>query len=181
MAEAVWPTEAFSQPLPLQALAEAVMALPISSLGPVPPPRGLSPHASVGQAADVWDPHFQERARIIARIAGEELPRILPLAAPMFRAATAELYARTFTVAELDEVTRFYATPAGRALARESIAAVVDPEFVRGSLLLTPRAAAEAAGAMVRIGQSTVGLPPPPPAPLRASLPPPAPPAPPRP
>jgi hypothetical protein len=105
------------------------------------------------------------------------MPRILPLAAPMFRAATSELYARTFTVAELDDVTRFYATPAGRALARESLAAMVDPDFVRGTLLMTPRAAAEAAGAMVRIGQSTVGLPPPP-APPRA---PPAPPAPPRP
>jgi hypothetical protein len=161
-AEAILPTEAFSQPLPLQATVEGVLALPVSAFVPIAPPGTVNPNASLGQAALRWDPHFEERARIVSRIASEELPRLLPHAAPLLRGAIAELYARTFTVAELDAVTGFYATPAGRALARESFTALVDPQFVRGMLLLVPRVGVEGLGAMFRIGQATVHLPPPP-------------------
>jgi hypothetical protein len=165
MAEAIWPNEAFSQPLALQATVETVLALPVSAFVPVVPPGTVNPNASIGQAAQTWDPHFPERARIVSRIASEELPRLLPHAAPQFRAAIAQLYARTFTVPELDAVTGFYSTPAGRALARESFAVTFDPVFVRDMLLLMPRAAMEGMAAMVRIGQATAHLPPPPPAP----------------
>ena len=164
-ASAILPDEAFSQPLPVQATLEAVLSLPVSAFVPIMPPGTVSPSSSLGQAAQTFDPHFQERARIVARIASEELPRLLPHVAPLMRSAVAELYARTFTVAELDAVTGFYSTPAGRALARESFTSMFDPEFARGSLLIFPRAAVEVLGAMVRIGQSTVNLPPAPPAP----------------
>jgi hypothetical protein len=162
-AAAMLPDEAFAQPLPLEALAETLMALPISSFGPVPAPPGLGPNASVGQAIEAHDPRGRERIAIIARIVREELPRIGPLAAPLMRGAVAELYARTFTVSELEEVTRFYETPAGRALSRESFTALADPEFVRGAILMIPRAITEGMGAMVRVGQATAHLPPPPP------------------
>ena len=162
---AMWPDEAFSQRLPLQPLAETIMALPISSFGPIPTPPGVSRNGSIGQAIEAHEPRAQERIRIIARIAEEELPRIAPLAAPIYRAALSELYARSFTVLELDAVTRFYEAPAGRALARESLTAMVDPEFVRGTLLLVPRIFTEGMGAMIRIGQATSHLPPPPPPP----------------
>ena len=162
MTAAIFPDEAFTQPLPLQATVESVLNLPVSAFVPIAPPGTVDPNASLGQAARQWDPHFEERAMIISRIASEELPRLLPHAAPMIRAATAELYARTFTVPELEAITGFYATPAGRALARESFTAMIDPEFVRGMLLMVPRAGVESIGAMVRIGQATVNLPPPP-------------------
>ena len=161
--EAMWPNEAFTQPLPLATLAETIMALPISSFGPIPVPGGAGPNASIGQAIEAHEPRSQERIRIIARIVGEELPRIGPLAAPLYREALSQLYARTFTVAELDDVTRFYQTPGGRALARESFTAIADPEFVRGMILMTPRAFTEGMGSMVRIGQATSHLPPAPP------------------
>lgn len=160
--EAMWPDAAFAQPLPLERLADAVLDLPMSSFGPVPPPAGLSPWASVGQAIERELPNFRERVRIVARIAGEELPTLLPLAAPVFRGAAAEIYARGFTVAELEEATRFYQTPAGSAFARQSLVATVDPELARGLLLLAPRAAVEALGSLVRVGQATAHLPPPP-------------------
>jgi hypothetical protein len=167
--EAMWPDEAFAQPLALEALAETIMALPVSSFGPIPIPGGAGPNASIGQTIEANEPRFQERIRIIARIATEELPRIGPLAAPLYRGALSQLYARTFTVAELDDVTRFYQTPGGRALARETFTGIADPEFVRGLILMTPRLFTEGMGAMVRIGQATSHLPAAPPPPPVAS------------
>lgn len=163
MAEAMLPDEAFRQPLPLEATAEAVLALPVSAFVPIVPPGTVDPNGSLGQAAQRFDPNFQERARIVSRILSEELPRLLPHAAPHFRAAVSELYARTMARAELDAVTGFHTTPAGRALARESFTTIFDPELARGMALLLPRAAVDALGAMVRIGQATAHLPPPPP------------------
>lgn len=165
MAEAMLPDEAFRQPLPLEAAAEALLALPVSAFVPIVPPDTIDPNASLGQAAQRFDPNFQERARTVSRILSEELPQLLPHAAPLLRGGVSELYARTMTVAELDAVTVFHTTPAGRALARESFTAILDPELARGMALLLPRAAADALGAMVRIGQAAAHLPPPPPRP----------------
>jgi hypothetical protein len=170
-AEAILPTDAFSQPLPLQELAATLLALPVSSLGPVPLPPGIGPHATVGEAAETHVPHLREGARIAAGILSEDLPRLLPFAAPIARGALAELYAREFTVAELDEISRFYGSPAGQALARQSLTAMVDPPLIRDSLLLMPRIVPEVYGTLVRIGQSTAHLPPPP-APPAPSAPP---------
>jgi hypothetical protein len=170
-AELVLPTEAFSQPLPLQELAATLFAIPVSSAGPVPLPPGVGPHATLGEVAEMHMPHAREMARIAAGIMAEDLPRLLPLAAPIARGAMAELYAREFTVAELDQIGAFYGSPAGRALARQSLSAMVDPPLIRGSLLMMPRILPEVYTALVRIGQSTANLPPP--------APPPAPPAPP--
>ncbi len=144
------------------------MALPISSFGLVAAPPGFSPAMSIGQVADRQVPNFQERTRIASRILAEELPALLPWAAPVFRAALSELYARTYTVAELEAVGSFYRTAGGRALARESFASLANPELARGLVLMAPRAAADAVGAVIRIGQATAHLPPPPAAPAPA-------------
>ena len=171
-AELVWPREAFSQPLPLAAALESVISLPIASFGAfMPEASGFGPFTTLGDVIDRGEPNARERARITARILAEELPTVLPLVAPEYQRLTGELYARTYTVEELDSVSRFYSTPAGRAVARESFAAFADPEAVRGLALLTPRVFADAVPAVVRIGQATVHLPPPPPAPPRPARP----------
>jgi hypothetical protein len=162
----ILPAEAFAQPLPLSALVETVLSLPMSSLGPIfPPGSGLGAHATIGQALASRDRNGVEKARISARILEEELPGLLPRAAPIIQTVASELYARTFTVAELDAAAGFYATPAGRALARQTFTPIVDPELVRGFVLMAPRIAAEGVGAMIRVGQATAHLPPPPAAP----------------
>jgi hypothetical protein len=160
---ALWPGEAFAQPLPLPLLVETVLALPVSSFGPaIPLPAGVPSNGSVGQALTAYDRNGLERARILSRILAEELPGILPRAAPLVHQPLAEVYAREFTVAELDSVSGFYETPAGRVLARQTLMSMVDPEAVRGMILAAPRLITEGWGAMIRIGQATAHLPPPP-------------------
>jgi hypothetical protein len=163
VAENIWPDAAFSQPLPLERLLETVLAVPMSSFGPLGQMGGVPANATLGDLMTRGDPNGREKARITARILAEELPRILPMVAPQFRAGMSDLYARTMTAAELEEAGRFYATPAGRALARESLTPWVDPEFVRGLMLLAPRLVTEGMGAAIRVGQATAHLPPPPP------------------
>lgn len=170
-AELILPTDAFSQRLPLQELAATLFAIPVSSAGPVPLPPGVGPHATLGEVAEMHMPHAREMVRIATGIMAEDLPRLLPLAAPIARGAMAELYAREFTVAELDQIGAFYASPAGQALARQSLTAMVDPPLIRGSLLMMPRILPEVYTALVRIGQSTANLPAPPAPPAPAAPP----------
>ena len=165
-ASAMWPDEAFAQPLPLGDLAKAVSDLPVSAFAPaVPLPGGLGPHASLGQLLATYDRNLPEGVLIVSRILSEELPRLLPRAAPLFRQGISELYAREFSVAELDAMSEFHESLPGRAFARESFTALADPEFVRGSLLMVPRLVVEGLSSMLRIGQVTAHLPPPPPPP----------------
>jgi hypothetical protein len=164
------PAEALAQPLPLTALLEAVSSVPLASFGPIVPP-GTPANATVGQMVTGGDPNGMERARIAARIAQEELPAVLPRAAPVMHDAMAELFARTYSVAELDALSAFYETPAGRAMARQTVTAMVDPEFIRGLMMMAPRVMAEGFGSIVRIGQATAHLPPAPSEPVRTETP----------
>ena len=168
-ASAIWPDEAFAQPLPLGDVVKSVSDLPVAAFAPaVPLPGGLGPHASIGQALATFDPNAPEGVLIASRILSEELPRLLPRAAPFFRQAMSELYAREFSVAELDAMSEFHESAPGRALARESFTGFADPELVRGTLLMMPRLMVEVLGSMLRVGQATAHLPPPPPAPAAA-------------
>ena len=168
-ASAIWPDEAFAQPLPLGDLVKAVTDLPVSAFAPaVPLPGGLGPHASIGQLLAAYDRNASEGVLIVSRILSEELPRMLPRAAPFFRQGISELYAREFSVAELNAMSEFYDSSPGRAFARQSFTALADPEFVRGFLLMVPRLAVEGLSSMLRIGQVTAHLPPPPSGPAGA-------------
>jgi hypothetical protein len=157
----IFPDEAFRQPLPLPRLLETVLGIPLSTFGDWVP--GPSRDGTVGDFLSRYDPNFREGSTITARILSEELPGALPLLAPHFRTGAAELYARRFSIADLTEISRFFATPAGRAVARNSFSPLVDPELVRGLILMAPRVIAETSGAMARIRQATAHLPPPPP------------------
>lgn len=162
-ASAIWPDEAFAQPLPIGDLVKAVSDLPVSAFAPaVPLPGGLGPHASIGQALAAFHPNAPEGMLIVSRILSEELPRVLPRAAPFFRQPMSELYAREFSVAELEAISAFHESTPGKAFARESFTAMADPEFARGSLLMMPRLVVEGLGSMLRVGQATAHLPPPP-------------------
>jgi hypothetical protein len=162
----IWPDEAFSQPLPLPRLLATVLAIPLSTFGDMLPlPPGPDRNGTVGDFLGRTDPNFREGATIAAGILSEELPRTLPLIAPHFRTGVAELYARRFSEADLADASRFYASPAGRAVARNSFSPMVDPEFVQGLILLAPRLIAQGTAAMARVRQATAHLPPPRPAP----------------
>ncbi|MDP8995346.1 MAG: DUF2059 domain-containing protein [Pseudomonadota bacterium] len=156
--------DAFGEPLALQPLADVLIETPIAALGlPIPADAGLRPEATIGEILAQFDPHYRERLRIVLDLLSRDLGRAFAAAAPEYNRITAELYAREFSVAELDAASRFFGSPAGRTLMRESVAALSDPDFMRDLMSLVPGMIASAGPAMERIQGATAHLPPPPP------------------
>ena len=108
------------------------------------------------------DPHFQERMKITNRVMMEEMLPIMSRVEPAVRAGLARAYARKFSVEQLGEMSRFFATPAGGAFARESMLLWMDPEIMAAMSGFMPDMLKE----MPRIGrkleEATAHLPPPP-------------------
>jgi hypothetical protein len=157
----VWPAEALGRPIALQPLADLLAETQIGAFGiPVPANSGLRAEQTIGETIAGFDPHYRERLRIALDLLAPKVGRMLVIVEPHYRAITAEIYAREFSAAELDEVAGFYATPAGRALARESYAGLSDPESMRDLLRLVPRVVAAVQPAWARVQAATAHLPP---------------------
>jgi hypothetical protein len=165
----VYPSGALQQAWNMSPMLQTMMGMRIADFGlPFPPPGGAPADATIGQMATQHDPHFAERVRIYGQVVAEETARIFTMVEPDFRRLMATVYARRFTVPELEEIGRFYATPAGRRYAGEALTLMQDPEFIRGLMLMMPRVAMQMPAVVQRVTAATAHLPPPnidPPAP----------------
>jgi hypothetical protein len=85
------------------------------------------------------DPHFRERMAIRNRITGEVIGEVFAAAAPEFHRAMAEIYARRFSLDDLNAALAYYSTPAGRRFIDTSMTIAQDPAFVRVLMPLMPR------------------------------------------
>jgi hypothetical protein len=167
MLDAMWPSDLTSRPLNLLPTIETLIAIRFGDLGiPIPPSAGISPNATAAEMAAAFDPHFRARLPILTRFAGTELARLITGIEPGWKRLSAPFYAREFTTAELEGITRFFASPAGRSFAEQSYRAYEDPALVRGLVMLVPRIALQLPAAAQRVEQATAHLPKPaPPAP----------------
>ncbi|HEY0014475.1 MAG TPA: DUF2059 domain-containing protein [Allosphingosinicella sp.] len=172
--DALWPSDLFRHTPNMQPVLETLIAIRVGDFGvPVPPSAGINPNSTLAEIGAGFDPHLRQRLPVLSRFFGSEMARITTAMEPGWKLLTADAYAREFTAAELDEVTRFFSTPAGRRLALESYKTIEDPQLARGIVMLIPRVAMQIPAISQRVQQATAHLPAPPPAP--APLPPPAP------
>ena len=80
--------------------------------------------------ADLFDPHRKQREDQILKIIRPIISEVLTdIEAPM-RSGMAKAYARKFSAGELTDINAFFATPAGRSYAGESLALQADPEIM---------------------------------------------------
>ncbi|HEX8365008.1 MAG TPA: DUF2059 domain-containing protein [Allosphingosinicella sp.] len=166
MAEAVWPTGLFDQPLNLEPALNAVLAMRVGDFGiPLPPQAQVDPNATLAAIASAFDPHFSRRLPVIARFAAGEMARMGTAIEPDWKRIAAVFYAREFTVAELDAMAGFFSSPAGRRLNLETYRAFEDPALVRGLVQLLPRIAVQIPAVSQRIERATAHLPRPSPPP----------------
>lgn len=110
------------------------------------------------------DPAFQERMRITNRVMMSELADILTKHEPELREGIALGFARKFTAAQLADINRFFATPAGRAYAAESLLVMTDPEVMTRMMKTMPELMQALPGIMQKVERATAHLP----APARA-------------
>lgn len=108
------------------------------------------------------DPHFEERLTITNRVMMAEMVPIMNRLEPDVREGLARAYARRFDAAQLGEINRFFATPAGHAFASESLMLWTDPEIMAMMSKFAPELIKEMPALMEKVAAATAHLPPPP-------------------
>lgn len=118
------------------------------------------------QAMAGVDPHFEERMKITNRVMMEEMIPIVGRIEPSIRAGLSRAYARKFSVEQLGDMRRFFATPAGGAFAGESMLLWMDPEIMTALGAVMPEMMKEMPRIAEKLAAATAHLPMPvPPAP----------------
>ena len=107
------------------------------------------------------DPDYRERFRITNKVMMEELIPLLTRVEPEVREALVRAYARKFSAEQLTELNRFFATPAGRYYASESMITFVDPEVTSLMGKLGPDVVREMPRIMEKVKAATAHLRPP--------------------
>lgn len=160
MLDAMWPSSLSARPLNLLPTIEMLTSIRLGDFGiPIPPQTRISPDSTAADLATTFDPHFRSRLPVLTRFAASELARAMTAMEPVWKQISAPYYAREFTVAELDAMTRFFQTPAGRSVMEQSYRAYEDPALVRGLVMLVPRIVLQLPAAMQRVEQATAHLP----------------------
>jgi hypothetical protein len=108
------------------------------------------------------DPHFEERMRITNRVMAEQMGGIFAKMEPRLKDAMTRAYARRFTLAELTEINRFFASPAGASFARQSFEMSTDPEMTAEMMAFMPEMMKDMPAIMEKMKKATAHLPPPP-------------------
>jgi len=123
---------------------------------------GEGKHKTMREAMAEKDPHFEERLRITNRVMAEEMGAIFTRMEPRIAEGMARAYARRFTVAELTEINRFFASPAGASFARQSFELSTDPELTSAMIGFMPEMMKEMPAMGEKLKKATAHLPPPP-------------------
>lgn len=131
--------------------------------GSSPPPGAQPPGQTLGEMAVKDDPYFQQRMQITMHVMGEEMGKLMTEVEPGVRDALAHAYGRRFTVAELGELDRFFATPTGRIYAGESLTLMMSPDMMQAMQSFVPRMLKAMPEMMAKVAAATKDLPPPPP------------------
>lgn len=169
-ADYVWPLGTYQRMMSgpmMDGLIQSILSMRLSDI--MPPgtagAKGVDPkdaNATLNDMVAKGDPYFQERIRAATRVLATELVPVFATVEPALRDGLAHAYARRFTVEQLNEMNRFFATPAGRAYASESMLVMMDPDVIRSMIRAAPALMQAMPQISAKIGEAEKQLPPPP-------------------
>lgn len=117
---------------------------------------------TLGQLAAQDDPYFPERMRRQMRVMTDEMTALMTRMEPGVRDALSHAYARRFTVEQLGDLRRFFATPTGQAYAADAMTLMTSPEMMAEMQRFAPEMMRAMPAIMAKIDAATKDLPPPP-------------------
>lgn len=85
----------------------------------------------IGEIMEIYDPHWKTRMKATMDAFGRMIGDLVTEYEPKFREAMANGYSAEFTLAELTELDRFFATPAGAHYASRSLALFMSPTVMK--------------------------------------------------
>ena len=108
------------------------------------------------------DPHFEERMKVTNRVMAEEMGAIFGKMEGPMREGMARAYARRFSLAELQDINRFFASSSGSSFARQSFELMTDPELMKEMTAFMPQMMKEMPAIAEKLKKATAHLPEPP-------------------
>lgn len=94
---------------------------------------------TVREVLEIYDPAWQKRMTASTSAFSSVMGRVAGQMEPAVRKALARAYAREFSIAELAEMDRFFATPAGAHYAAKSLEITMDPEMMTAMTEVMPQ------------------------------------------
>ncbi|WP_313538842.1 DUF2059 domain-containing protein [Sphingomonas sp.] len=122
--------------------------------------------AALGQTTlrevmEIYDPYWQERQQRMMRSMMGEMGKLMATLEPKVRVALARAYAREYTLPELQELQRFFATPAGSHYARSSMELMMGPDMTQAMAEAMPEIMQQMPALVQAAQAGTKDLPPP--------------------
>ncbi|MEP2101028.1 MAG: DUF2059 domain-containing protein [Parasphingorhabdus sp.] len=122
-------------------------------------PDGMG-EKTLAEMATEMDPAYAERTKISTKVIMDEMVNIMITMEPSVRKALTNIYARKFTVGQLNEMNGFFATDTGSAFARDYMMVFVDPEMMQSMMTMVPEMMQAMPEIMKKVEEATAHLPP---------------------
>ncbi|MEO9599359.1 DUF2059 domain-containing protein [Parasphingorhabdus sp.] len=106
------------------------------------------------------DPNFEERMQISTRVLMDEMTDLMSAMEPQVRTTLTKIYARKYSIAQLNEMNDFFATDTGSAFARDYMMVFVDPEMMESMMSMVPELMQAMPNIMKKVEDATAHLPP---------------------
>ncbi|HEX8445975.1 MAG TPA: DUF2059 domain-containing protein [Sphingomonas sp.] len=114
---------------------------------------------TMGETIAAADPAFRERMKITTKVMTDEMVGMMSAVEPQVQTALARAYATRFTLAQLDDLDRFFATPTGAVYAREAMMLYTDPEMIKAMQAFVPTLMQRMPAIMEKVKAATAHLP----------------------
>lgn len=123
----------------------------------IPEGEGEKTLADISREAD---PDFDARMKISTRVMMNEMVDLMTTMEPAIREALTTIYARKFTVVQLQEMNSFFATDTGSTFAQDYMMVFVDPEMMQSMMKMVPEMMQAMPNIMKKVEEATAHLPP---------------------
>lgn len=146
-------------------MGEALKAMPLRQIAEM---GGLKPEeakaldkVNVEQVMAIYDPHWQQRQQLTMQAMFDAMGDFFTTMEPTLRDAMAHAYADNFTLAELNDLDRYFATPTGAKYAARSTTIMSDPAVMASMKDMMPKMMQQMPQFFEAAKKATASLPPP--------------------
>jgi hypothetical protein len=114
---------------------------------------------TIRDVMDIYDPHWNERMKLTTDAVAGAMGEWMVKVEPGVREALTRAYAREFSLEELNELARFFSTPAGGHYAAQSMAIFMDPEMMKAMTDMMPEMMKDMPALMEKVEAAAKDLP----------------------
>ncbi len=155
----------------MEASMEAIMGSAIDAAGDLPIAQlaqigGLDEEAVAGMGSGtlkelmaIIDPAFEERTNLSTRSMMGTITKMMSAMEPGVRDGLSRAFARRYSLAELNDLNRFFETPAGQKFAADTMLIYTDPEVMAAMQAMMPKMMEQMPDMIKEMETATASLP----------------------